>query len=362
MNVGIVGCGKISDVYIRNCARFPGLKVVACADIDPARAQAKAGTYGIPRCCSTEELLLDPGVDVVLNLTVPLAHFEIARQALEAGKHVYNEKPLAVTREHGAGLLKIAAERKRRIGCAPDTFMGAALQACRKVIDTGAIGQPVAATAFMMCHGHESWHPDPDFYYQAGGGPLYDMGPYYLAALVHLLGPVRRVSAFTRKFSSARVIGSGPRKGTKVPVETDTHLSGTLEFADGAICTMIMSFDAWAHHLPPMEIHGTEGSLSVPDPNNFGGTVGVMTPRSGKWEEVPVTFGYTENSRGLGLADMALAIEARRPHRASAELAFHVLDVMEAFYDSSRTGRHAEVVSRCERPVPMREELRFGEI
>lgn len=240
--------------------------------------------------------------------------------------------------------------------------MGAGLQTCRKVVDAGTIGVPVAATAFMMYPGHEQWHPDPEFFYQPGGGPLFDMGTYYLTALIHLLGSVRRVAASAKTTYAERVIAGGPKQGTRFPVKTPTHVAAVLDFANGAVATLMMSFDGWYHELPVIEVYGTEGSMSVPDPNSFGGTVRVRRARSNSWEPVSAGFQYSENSRGVGLADMARAIGSGRPHRASGELAFHVLDVMEACYESSREGRHIEVSSRCDRPEPMREGLGFGEV
>lgn len=362
MKIGLVGCGNISDVYLQNLRRFEGLEVAVCADLDGARARSQAAKHGVPHACTTEALVTDPAVECVLDLTPPAAHFEIARRALEAGKHAYNEKPLAASRAEGRQLLDAARRRGLRIGCAPDTFLGAGLQTCRKALDAGLVGAPVAATAFMMYAGHEQWHPDPEFFYQPGAGPLFDMGPYYLTALVHLLGSVRRVCASAKTTYAERVIATGPKRGTRFPVGAPTHVAAVLDFDGGATAMLMMSFDGWYHELPVLEVYGTEGSMSVPDPNTFGGTVRVRRARTETWEPLPTAFGYAENSRGLGLADMAEAIRAGRPHRASGELAFHVLDVMEACYESSREGRHIEVSSRCGRPEPMREGLAFGEL
>jgi predicted dehydrogenase len=362
MNVGVVGCGNISDVYLQNLKRFDWLRVTACADLDSAKAQAKAEAHGVPRACSTEELLADPAVDVIVNLTPIRAHFEINLQALEAGKHVYSEKPLALHREEGRKLLETAQARNLRIGCAPDTFLGAGLQTCRKIIDSGEIGAPVAAVAFMLCHGHESWLPDPEFHYQPGGGPVYDMGPYYITALVGLMGPVCRVTGCAKTTFPERVIGSGPKQGQRFAVKIPTHVAGLLEFVNGAMCTLTMSFDVWHHQLPALEIYCADGTLSVPDPNQFGGPVRVRTGRGKAWRKMESTHGYEENSRGLGLADMVRAIRNDRPHRASGELAFHVVDVIEALYDSAREGRRVEVASRCGKPERMPQNLSFGQI
>ncbi len=259
------------------------------------------------------ELLADPEIEIVLNLTIPAAHAEVALAAIEAGKSVYNEKPLAVTREDGKRIVALARERNLRVGCAPDTFLGAGLQTCREVIDAGTIGEPVAATAFMLGHGPEGWHPDPDFYYQVGGGPMFDMGPYYLTALVSMLGPVRRVTGSARITSPERVIGSEPKRGQIIHVNTPTHLAGVMDFAQGAVGTLVTSFDVWGANVPRIEVYGTQGSLSVPDPNTFGGPVRLLRAGSKEWEEVPVTRPYAENSRGIGLADMATALRSGPP-------------------------------------------------
>ena len=353
VKVGIVGCGTISRVYLRNARTFEILDVVAVADLVPERARARAEEFGVPRACTTEELLADPEIDLVVNLTIPKAHAEVALAALEAGKHVYNEKPLAIRREDGRQLVETARARGLLVGCAPDTFLGGGLQTCRRLIDEGAIGEPVAATAFMMSHGHESWHPDPAFYYQAGGGPMFDMGPYYLTALVTLIGPVRRVTGSARITFPERTITSQPKYGQKIQVEVPTHVAGIMDFASGAIGSIITSFDVWAAQLPWIEIYGTEGTLSVPDPNTFGGPVRLRKAGEKEWVEVPLTHGYTTNMRGLGVADMAEAIRSGRPHRANGDLAYHVLDIMEAFHDASREGRHVELASTCARPEPL---------
>ena len=360
VKIGIIGCGNISDCYFENCKRFDILEVAACADLVAARAKKKAERHGVPRACSVKRLLSDPSIELVVNLTIPQAHGEIALAALEAGKSVHSEKPLAVTREEGQAVLELAKKKKRLVGGAPDTFLGAGLQTCRKLIDDGWIGEPVAATAFMQCHGHESWHPAPEFYYKAGGGPMFDMGPYYLTALVALLGPVARVSGSARITFPERTITSEEKYGTKVTVDVPTHVAGTMDFANGAVATVVMSFDVWAHHLPCIEIHGTEGSLSVPDPNGFGGTVKVRRAGAEEWSDIPLTHGYATNSRGIGPADMAYALRTGRGHRANGDLTYHVLDVMHAFHDSSNSGKHIRVKSSVKRPAPLPLGLREG--
>jgi len=351
--VGIVGCGNISGIYIKNCKAFDILDVVACADIDMKKAKAKAAEFDLPRACTVEKLLADPEIEIVVNLTPPGAHAEVAVAALEAGKCIYNEKPLAISREDGRRILEMADAKGLLVGCAPDTFLGGGLQTCRKLIDDGWIGEPVAATAFMMGHGPEGWHPDPDFFYQPGGGPMFDMGPYYLTALVNLIGPIRRVTSSARITFPERIITSKPKYGTKIKVNTPTYIAGVMDFANGAVGTIITSFDVWASELPRIEIYGTEGTLSVPDPNTFGGLVRIRRAGAGEWKEVPLAYGYTENSRGVGVADMAYALRYGRSHRASGELAYHVLDVMQSFLDASREGRHVELASSCSRPAPL---------
>ncbi|HKG27353.1 MAG TPA: Gfo/Idh/MocA family oxidoreductase [Thermomicrobiales bacterium] len=352
VRVGLVGCGFISRTYLENAARLPILDVVACADLVPKRAAALAAEFGIPRSCSVDELVADPEVEVVLNLTIPVAHAEIALAAVEAGKSVYNEKPLTIELADGRRLIELAAAKGVRVGCAPDTFLGAGLQTCRKLIDEGVIGEPVAANASMLCHGHEHWHPDPAFYYQPGGGPLFDMGPYYLTALVSLLGPVRRVAGSARASFAQRTITSRQRAGQIIDVQVPTHTTAILDFAAGPIATFVTSFDVWARE-SRIEIYGSEGTLAVPDPNKFGGPVRIGRPGATEWEDVSVSHGYADNSRGLGLADMAEGLRNGRPHRASGELALHVLETMHAVHDASREGRHVELTSCVDRPAPL---------
>lgn len=351
--IGVIGTGNISPIYLESGKNFANLEVAACADLDMNRARARAEQFQIPKACTVEELLTDPEIEIVVNLTIPRAHAAVALTAIEAGKSVYNEKPLAVSREDGQKMLTAAHAKGVRIGCAPDTFLGGGLQTCRKLIDDGIIGEPVAATAFMMNHGHESWHPDPDFYYQPGAGPMFDMGPYYLTALTTLLGPVRRVTGSTRVSFPERTITSQPKYGEKISVNTPTHVAGILDFANGATGTLITSFDVWSHHLPILEIYGSEGTLSVPDPNTFGGEVQLRKAGEHEWHTVPLMYGYTKNSRGIGVADIAYALRSGRAHRANGELAYHVLDIMHAIHDASREGRHIELASTCSRPAPL---------
>ena len=342
--VGVIGCGNISSNYIRNSRQYANLEFSAFADLDMERARAKALEYGGNAvACTVDELLHNPEITIILNLTIPNAHYSVAKAALLAGKHVYNEKPLAITREEGAELRKLAAESGLRLGGAPDTFLGAGIQTCRKIIEDGGIGKIVGATAFMMGHGHESWHPDPEFYYQVGGGPMFDMGPYYLTALVNLIGPVKSVMGSTRISFPERTITSEKKYGKKIPVEIPTHVVGLLNFQNEAIATIITSFDVWSHHMPCIEIYGTEGSMIVPDPNGFEGEVQLWTAEAREWKTIPLLQDRKYTGRSLGVADMAYAIENGRAHRANGDLTFHVLDIMHAVHESSDRGTQIEV-------------------
>jgi predicted dehydrogenase len=358
VKVGVIGCGAISGAYFSQCPKFDLLDVVACADLMPERAEAKAAEFNL-KATSVDELLADPEIGIVINLTIPIAHYDVALAAVNAGKSVWNEKPLTITRADGQALLAAAKEKGVLVGCAPDTFLGAGNQTCRKLIDDGWIGTPIAATAFMMCHGHESWHPDPEFYYKVGGGPMFDMGPYYLTALVNLMGPVAQVSGATRVTFPERTITSAKKFGTKVEVEVPTHVAGLLNFHNGAIGTIITSFDVWAAELPRIEIYGTAGTLSVPDPNGTGGPVRLFRPGTG-WVEMPLSHPYASISRSTGVADMAYAIRTGRPHRASGELAFHVLDIMHAVHDANDAGARVTLQSTATRPAALAMDLREG--
>ena len=352
VNVGVIGCGNISPAYLRGHRAFADiLEITTVADLDLDRAKARAEEFNVPKATDVDTLLADPEIEIVINLTIPRAHGTVGIRVLEAGKSVYNEKPLALTREEGRRMLQLAGEKGLRVGCAPDTFMGAGYHTCRKLIDDGAIGEPVAATAFMMGHGHESWHPDPEFYYKPGGGPMLDMGPYYLTALVFLLGPVRRVTGATRISFPERTITSKPKHGQTIQVEVPTHVTGLMDFAGGAVGTIIQSFDVWGAGYPPIQIFGSEGSLTCPDPNGFGGPVKLW--KNGEWGEVELTHSYTSPGRSIGVADMAHATRRGRDHRANGRLAYHVLDLMMAFHDASDEGRHVEMESTVERPDPL---------
>lgn len=328
MNIGIIGCGNISGIYLKNFTSglWPHVTLKACADLDPAKARAAEETYPGVKAMTVEALLADPDIGLVLNLTIPQAHHPVGLACVRAGKHHYSEKPMALTKDQAAELQREAATRGVRLGCAPDTFLGAGIQTAARAVNEGRIGQPVAAMGHMICRGHESWHPAPAFYYQPGGGPMMDMGPYYLTAMVAMLGKVRSVKSINRKTFPTRSITSEPLKGTVIPVEVDTHVTALLEFESGAVGTLITSFDGVNPGLPPILLSGTEGGLRVPDPNTFGGDVVLV--KGGEETKLPHVNDYAENSRGLGIADMVKAIEAGTPHQADDDLAAHVLDIM----------------------------------
>jgi predicted dehydrogenase len=353
--IGIVGIGNISGIYLKNLNGMFGkrVKVTAVTDLIHERAAKANADYGIPHIKKTEDLINSPDVDIILNITEPYNHYGVSLAAVKAGKHIYTEKPICAMRDEAQEVLKIAAEKKLRVGNAPDTFLGAGIQTCRKLLDDGWIGKPVAVTAFMVGRGHEHWHPGPEFYYKKGGGPMFDMGPYYLTALVNLIGPVVRVSGSARKTFETRTITSEPLNGKVINVDVPTHIAGVMDFANGAVGTIITSFDVYSHTLPCIEIYGSEGTLRVPDPNTFGGPIYVKRFWEKDWSEIPLLKKYPDNSRGLGLTDMAEAITEGRPHRASGELAYHVLDIMHGFHDASASGQYYNVKSTCSRPEPL---------
>jgi predicted dehydrogenase len=337
VRVGVIGCGAISGAYLGMAKNFPVVEMVACADLDNAKAKEAAEKFNIPKVLSVEQLIADPSVEIILNLTVPKAHVPISLAALEAGKHTYLEKPLGIDRTDGKKVIDLAKKKNLRVGCAPDTFMGAGVQTARKLIDDGAIGRPVAFSANFQCRGHESWHASPEFYYQVGGGPMFDMGPYYLTALLNLLGPVKRVSGMATIAIADRTITSKPLAGKKISVETPDHIVGVMEFENGAVGTITTSFAMLERAYDdqhPILINGTEGAIHVPDPNRFDGTVKLRKAGEKEAAEVPLAF-ITGYGRSVGLADMAVALRSGRAHRAGGEQAFCVLDLMQGFLDSS---------------------------
>lgn len=352
LRIGMVGAGAISGQYLSTIERVPALELSAVADLDTERAAGVAGQYGA-RAMSVDELINDSDVDLVLNLTIPAAHAEIALQAINAGKSVYGEKPLAATLGDGAKIVDAGRSAGVRVGCAPDTVLGTGIQTARKAVDDGLIGAPISATATMVTPGHERWHPNPDFYYKPGGGPLLDMGPYYITALITMLGPVSRVIGAASHRRPTRTIGSGPRAGEIIDVEVDTHVTGVLVHESGVLSTLVMSFDAANSKSANIEVHGADASLVVPDPNHFDGDA-LLGPVGGDWEKLPVTAGYREAARGYGIADLAATPDGETP-RANGDLALHVLDVMLSLLDSAESGASVEVSTGCERPsaVPL---------
>jgi len=346
--IGIIGCGSISDIYLKNISTlFVNVEIIGCADLIEEKAQEKSEQYSIKKM-TIDELLNSHEIDIVLNITIPKAHKEVCEKALMAGKHVYVEKPLSLNTEDGQYLIDLAKKKGLLIGGAPDTFLGGGIQTCIKLIQDGWIGDIVGANAFMTCHGHEGWHPDPEFYYKIGGGPMFDMGPYYLTALVKLIGPVQTVAGLTRKSFDKRTVTSSEKFGQVIDVDIPTHIVSLLKFENGAIGQLTTSFDVWEAELPRIEIYGTTGTLSVPDPNTFGGPIKIRTKDAENFMEIPTAFSYTENSRGLGIANMALAIESGDSSKfeASGDLCYHVLEIMEAIHESSDNTAFIEIKSR----------------
>lgn len=352
MNIGVIGVGTISAQYFAEFPKLPGLHIVAVADVNEARAAEVAARHGV-EALSVDDLLADPRIEAVLNLTIPAVHVEVATRALRAGKHVYGEKPLGLDPGAAAAMLELAREQGLRVGSAPDTVLGTGVQTARALLDSRAVGEPVAAAVHWSSPGHELWHPAPQFYYQPGGGPLFDMAPYYLTTLVTLLGPVVRVSGGATRSDRQRMIATGGQAGTAIPVDVDTHVSAILEHANGLTSTLTVSFDVWASRVPLFELYGTAGTIAVPDPNRFSDAVEVWTTDRPEWTEVPASAGYADAGRGVGLADLAHAIETDRPHRASGKLAFHVLEIMDAVLRAGHEHRVVDVSSTVERPEPI---------
>lgn len=359
LNVGVVGCGMIADIYLKNITTIfsETMQAHGVFDRDKALMGKRAADYGVARCYSSyEEMLADPDIDMVLNLCPPKAHYALNRQALEAGKHVYCEKPLAITYAEGASLEALARKKGLRLGCSPDVPLGALIQTARKLVEEGAIGPVVGASAHLIKQGVETWHPNPDFLYQPGAGPLLDMGPYYLTALLHIVGPFTQVSGMETISFPERRITSQPHYGEIIQVHVPTYVNALLRFASGALASFTATFDVWSAKLPFLEIYGAEGTLSVSDPNVFGETI-ELAGRDGVWRKVPLTFGYSENSRGLGAADLAQAILTGSPARADARYAVHILEAMEGISLSARTGASVSLQTQPGRPEAMEENL-----
>lgn len=357
LGVGIIGCGNISTAYLTLAPLFKSIEIKAVADINAEAAKANAEEFGV-RAETVDGLLAAEDVDIVVNLTIPAAHFDVSSKVLEAGRHVYSEKPFVLTLEEGAELKRLAERKGLRVGSAPDTFLGGAHQQARAMIDDGTLGQVTSGTAFVMSHGMEHWHPNPDFFFLPGAGPVLDIGPYYVTNLVQLLGPVSRVAALSATPSKTRTILSEPRRGEEIPVETPTTIHGLLHFASGAVITMCTSWDVWGHGHTPMELYGSEASLDVPDPNFFAGD--LMLTRANEEAEIVAPWDHPfgvpnqderANYRTSGLADMAQAIIEGRPHRCSMELALHAVEVMTGLLKSGERGEFVSMSTTCERPA-----------
>ena len=373
LRVGVIGCGRISNIYFETCNKFDMLDIRACASLDIKESKAKARQHNILKACTPDGIFADPEIDCVLNLTIPAAHAEISHASLDAGKHVYSEKPFVTAIEDGRAILAKAAAKGLYVGNAPDTFLGGRWQTCRKLLDEGVIGAPTGVAAFVGSHGVERHHPNPDFYYQTGGGPLLDLGPYYLTAMIFLLGPMRRVAGLSRRTFDRRMIESEARYGDMMDVEVDTHVLGMLEFTSGVIGSITMSFDVWDSETPRLEIYGEDGTICIPDPdpvygaNRFEGEVWYRTRESSRWTYKPRvqglddwlvaenTHGFNEDSRGLGLLDLAYAIRDGRPARASGEMAHHVFEIMSGILESPKNGTYQAIESTCSIPDPLPE-------
>ncbi|TBC73469.1 Gfo/Idh/MocA family oxidoreductase [Rhizobium beringeri] len=363
LGVGIIGCGNISTTYFSLAPLFKGLKVLACADINAQAAEARAEEYGV-KAQTIDELLVNDEIDVVVNLTIPDAHFRVSKAILEAGKHVYSEKPLVLSLEEGEELRRIAKQKNLAVGCAPDTFLGGAHQLARKFIDDGGIGRVTSGACYVMSPGMEMWHPNPDFFFLPGGGPILDLGPYYIANLINLIGPVKRVGGMTSMASPTRTITSEPRNGEIIPVKTPTTIQALLEFVNGATVTLTASWDVWSHRHANMELYGTDGSLYVPDPNFFGGVVEA----SGRDKDIkPLDAwehpfgkinqenpnGARANYRTAGLADMVMSLIEGRDARCSLDRTLHGVDVMTSILKSGEEGRFIDLTTTCTQPAAL---------
>ncbi len=358
IKIAMIGVGNISGIYLDNITGlFREIELLGVCDLVRERAEAAREKYGVRKLYDTmQDAFSDPEVDIVLNLTRPYEHFEVSKAALLAGKHVYSEKPLGADLDEGKRLVALAEEKGLMLGGAPDTFLGAGIQTCRRLIDDGFIGAPVGAAAFMICHGHESWHPDPEFYYKRGGGPMFDMGPYYLTALINLMGGIDSVMSASKKSFPKRTITSQPLCGQQIDVDVSTYISGTIRFDSGAIGTLFTTFDVFYPTQARFEVYGSAGTLIVPDPNHFCGPILLYRPeanREKQYKEIPLMYDYADNSRALGLADMAKAIQTGRAARCDCRQTFHVLEAIEGFEQSSREQKWVKLQSRFERRPPM---------
>ena len=357
VKIAMIGVGNISGIYLKNLTGlFKEVELIGVCDLVRKRAEDAQQQYGIRKLYETmHDAFADPEVDVILNLTRPYEHFEVSRAALEAGKHVYSEKPLGADLSEGRALLQLARQKGLLLGGAPDTVLGAGIQTCRRLIDEGCIGTPIGSAAFMMSSGPEPWHPDPEFFYKRGGGPMFDMGPYYLTAMINLLGGVERVFSASRASFPQRIIGSQPHAGEVIDVDVNTYIAGTVQYASGAIGTIFTTFDLKFPGAKRrfIEVYGTEGTLFVPDPNTFGGKVELYRPEQGELKEMPLMYAYPENSRALGLTDLCKALLTGREPRCGVQQTYHVLEMIEGFETSAKTGEWTRIESTYQRPAPM---------
>ncbi|TLS38394.1 Gfo/Idh/MocA family protein [Pseudalkalibacillus caeni] len=358
--VGIIGCGNISSVYITNFIQMEEVELVSVADLDMKKAERRAKEFNIKNFEAPQDLISRSDIDIIVNLTTPEVHAEVIENVLLHGKHVYVEKPLAVELEDAQKVIDLARRKQIRIGCAPDTFLGGAAQTCRKIIDNDEIGMPIGAHAFMLCPGHESWHPDPGFYYARGAGPLFDMGPYYLTNLIALFGSVQGVVGMAKKTYDYRKIKSKPRFGEKIKVETPTHINGILNFSNGMTASLTTSFDVWHTTLPYIEVYGTKGTMLIPDPNSYGGEIKIKKEGDSDWKSVPIEFPYTENDRGIGVLDLIRSIKRKVKHRANASVGMHVLEIMHGLIKSAEEKKFVSINSTCERPPIMDDVTKGG--
>lgn len=343
VGVAVIGAGNISKQYLDNLTVFPDLKVQVIADLSEDAAEARAKEYGIGEWGGVDAALNHSDVEIIVNLTIPAAHVEVATAAVNAGKHVWTEKPFSLDRDSGLGLLKAADAAGIRLGCAPDTFLGAGLQTARQLIERGGIGTPLTAMTTFQTPGPESWHPNPAFLFQYGAGPLFDMGPYYLTALVQTFGSISKVAAIGSKSKELRVIGSGPKAGEEFTVEVPTHVSAMSQFENGQSSHSVFSFESPRQRMGFVEITGTEATISLPDPNHFDGEVRLWRAGDNEWTVIPATG--PSQGRGMGVLDMARSLRAGVPHRATGSLAYHVLDTMVSISESMESGTFIDVES-----------------
>lgn len=364
VKIGIIGCGNVLSQYLDLAAIHPEFEVVACADLSRAAAESQADRYGIPKVLDPDTLIADSDIEIVVNFTPPVVHSEVTLQAIAAGKHVFTEKPFATSLAAADDIVRAAREANVSVACAPATFLGAGMQTSRKLIDDGWIGRPVAAFASFTCRGYEHWHPNIDPFYSPGAGPMLDIGPYLITNLINFLGPARRVSASAQRSSETRPRPNAGAADGPIEIQVPTHIAGTVDFASGAVATVMTSWDMWSASLPQIEIYGTKGTLTAPNPDHYTGmptlrrgeprdlTIDMYPPRGGDWRDMPMTH-RGDAGRAIGIADMADAIRTGRPIRTGAEFAYHALEVMLAFEESSKRGEHVDIASTCDRPAPL---------